>query len=237
MLKQCSERSYYQQLTRMSSALALVSDVSMAVLGGDLKRKERLSARLGDVLSYLYLTSTVLKYYEDSGRKESDLPYVEWVVKTNLFKIQTAFNEFFDNFKPSWLGKVLRRIVFPYGCNYKQPSDSLEHKIVKPMFNHNELRDRLTKNVFIGTEKDPIGRIENAFDKVLATRDIAAKIKMAVKEGKLTPARELEETIATAVAAGILTQQQGDDYTESEAVRLDAMQVDEYSQEYMAGKF
>jgi acyl-CoA dehydrogenase len=228
---------YYQQLTRMSSALALVSDISMAVLGGELKRKERLSARLGDVLSYLYLTSTVLKYYEDSGRKESDLPYVEWVVKTNLFKIQTAFNDFFDNFKPSWLGKVLRRVIFPYGCNYKLPNDSLEHKIVKPMFTHNELRDRLTKDVFIGTETDPIGRIENAFDKVLATSEIAAKIKLAVKEGKLTPARELEETIATAVAAGILTQQQGDDYTESEAVRLDAMQVDEYTQEYIAGKF
>ena len=228
---------YYQQLTRMSSALALVSDISMAVLGGELKRKERLSARLGDVLSYLYLSSTALKYYEDSGRQESDLAYVEWVVKTNLFKMQKAFNEFFDNFKPSWLGKVLRRIIFPYGCNYKLPSDKLDHKIVKAMFNHNELRDRLTKNIYIGNENDPIGRIENAFDKMIATRDIGAKIKLAVKEGKLTPARELEETVATAVAAGLLTQQQGDDYIDSEAIRLDAMQVDEYSQEYIAGKF
>ncbi|TQV82913.1 acyl-CoA dehydrogenase [Aliikangiella coralliicola] len=228
---------YYQQLTRMSSALALVSDLSMAVLGGELKRKERLSARLGDVLSYLYLSSAVLKYYEDSGRQESDLPYVEWNLKNNLHLMQKAFLEFFENLRPAWLGKVLRRVVFPYGIWYKKPSDYLDHTIVKSMFNHNELRDRLTCNIFVGDENDPVGRIENAFNKVLATKSVAQKIKKAVKEGKLAPARELEETVATALAAGILSQQEADDYLESEALRLDAIQVDEYSKEYIAGQF
>ncbi len=228
---------YYQQLTRMSSALALVSDISMAVLGGELKRKERLSARLGDVLSHLYQSSAVLKYFEDSGAKDSDLPYVEWTIKHNLFEIQKAFNEFFDNFKPAWLGKVLKRIVFPYGSNYKKADDKLDHLIVKSMFNHNELRDRLTKDMFIGDANDPLGRVESAFDKVLNTLDVALKIKVAIKENKLTAARELNETVATAIAAGILTQQEGDAYIESEDARLDAMQVDEYSQEYLAGKY
>jgi len=228
---------YYQQLTRMSSALALVSDISMAVLGGELKRKERLSARLGDVLSYLYLSSTVLKYFEDGGRKESDLPYVEWTIKNNLYQIQKAFNEFFDNFNPAWLGKLLRRIVFPYGSNYKLPDDRLDHKIVKSMFNHNELRDRLTKNIFIGNENDPVGRIENAFNKVLETQEIALTLKLAAKQEKFTITREAEQTITNAVTAGVLTRQQADDYLASEAVRLDAMQVDEYSKDYIAGKF
>ncbi|MCW9016683.1 MAG: acyl-CoA dehydrogenase, partial [Kangiellaceae bacterium] len=228
---------YYQQLTRMSSALALVADLSMAVLGGDLKRKERLSARLGDVLSYLYLSSAVLKYYEDSGRQESDLAYVEWNLNNNLFLMQKAFNDFFDNLKPAWLGKVLRKVVFPYGNWHKRPSDKLDHEIVKSMFNHNELRDRLTKDIFLGNEHDPVGRIENAFNKVLATMDIANKVRVAIKEGKLTPARELEDTVATAVAAGILTQAEADAYLDSEATRLDAMQVDEYSKAYIAGQF
>ncbi|WP_196138446.1 acyl-CoA dehydrogenase [Aliikangiella sp. G2MR2-5] len=228
---------YYQQLTRMSSALALVSDLSMAVLGGDLKRKERLSARLGDVLSYLYLSSTVLKYYEDQGCQEADLPYVQWNLENNLYLMQKAFNEFFDNFKPSWLGKVLKRVVFPFGSWHKKPSDKLDHKIVAPMFNQNELRDRLTRNIFIGNENDPMGRIENAFNKVLETAHIAETLKRAIKEGKLTPARELGETINTAVAAGILTQKDADDYLESERLRLDAMQVDEYSKAYVAGDF
>jgi acyl-CoA dehydrogenase len=225
---------YYQQLTQMSSALALVSDISMAVLGGELKRKERLSARLGDVFSHLYMSSCVLKYYQDSGQQAADLPYVEWTIKNNLYLIQKAFNEFFDNFKPKWLGSLLRRVVFPYGSNFKKPDDKLDHKIVKAMFNHNELRDRLTKDMFIGTETDPVGRIENAFNKVLATRDISVLIKQAIRDGKLTPAREIKGTVATAVAAGILTQQQADDYLEAEAVRFDAMLVDEYSQEYIA---
>jgi len=121
---------YYQQLTRMSSALALVSDISMAVLGGELKRKERLSARLGDVLSYLYLSSAVLKYYEDNGRQLSDLPYVEWNLKNNLYLMQKAFYDFFDNFKPRWLAILFKRVIFPYGIQYKRPDDKLMLLIV-----------------------------------------------------------------------------------------------------------
>lgn len=228
---------YYQQLTRMSSALSLVADLSMAVLGGELKRKERLSARLGDVLSYLYLSSTVLKFYEDSGRKESDLPYVQWNLENNLHLMQRALNEFFDNLRPAWLGKVLRRIVFPYGIAFKKPSDRLDHKIVQSMLNQNELRDRLTAGAFIGNEHDPVGRIEAAFTKVLATQGTAKKVRLAIKEGKLESARELSETVATAVAAGIISQQEADDYLDAEAARLDAIQVDEYSKAYIAGDF
>ena len=228
---------YYQQLTRMSSALALVSDLSMALLGGELKRKERLSARLGDVLSYLYLSSTTLKYYEDHGRQEADLAYVEWNITNNLYLMQKAFNEFFDNLKPSWVASMLKRVVFPYGSNYKKPSDKLDHKIVQSMFNHNELRDRLTSGIFIGNENDPVGRVEHAFNLVLATRDIAKKLKIAIKEGKLETSREFPETVATAVAAGILSQQEADDLLAAEDARLDAIQVDDYSQEYIAGNF
>lgn len=228
---------YYQQLTRMSSALALVSDISMAVLGGELKRKERLSARLGDVLSYLYLSSAVLKFFEDSGRKESDIPYVEWTISNNLWLMQNALNEFFDNFKPSWLGKVLRRIVFPYGCNFKRPTDRLDHQIVKPMFSHSEIRDRLTKNIFIGNENDPVGRVENAFNKVLATKEIAAKLKKAVKQGHLTPSNDINEFVTNALNNGLLNDEEARDYLEAERCRLDAIQVDDYSKEYIAGDF
>ncbi|MGX5202352.1 acyl-CoA dehydrogenase [Aliikangiella sp. IMCC44632] len=228
---------YYQQLTKLSSGLALVSDLSMAVLGGELKRKERLSARLGDVFSYLYLSSCVLKYYEDSGRKEADLPYVQWCIENNLYLAQQAFNGFFENFKPSWLASLLKRVIFPYGNSYKKPTDRLDHKIVKSMFNQNELRDRLTDGIYIGNEQDPIGRVESAFVKVLATKDIAAKIKQAIKENKLEASRETYDTVATAVAVGVISQQEADDYLDAEAARLDAIQVDDYTKEYIAGQF
>ncbi|MET1255327.1 acyl-CoA dehydrogenase [Aliikangiella maris] len=228
---------YYQQLTRMSSALALVSDISMAVLGGELKRKERLSARLGDLLSYLYLSSAVLKYYHDNGEKASDLPYVEWNLQNNLFLMHKALNEFFDNFSPRWLAAILRRIVFPYGLKFKRPNDDLDHQVVQAMLFKNDLRDRLTQPIFMGDENDPVGRIEHAFELVLATEHIARKVSQAIKKGQLTPARELEDTIATALAAGILTQQEADDYLAAEHARLDAMQVDEYSKAFIRGEF
>ena len=228
---------YYQQLTRMSSALALVSDLSMALLGGELKRKERLSARLGDVLSYLYLSSTVLKYYEDNGQKEADLAYVEWNLNNNLHLMQVAFNDFFANLKPAWLGKVLRRVIFPFGDSYQKPSDNLDHKIVQSMLSDCELRDRLTSGIFIGNELDPIGRVEAAFTKVLAAKPVAAKLRSALKSGKLESSRELDDTVATAVAAGILSQAEADTYLDAEAARLDAIHVDEYSKAYIAGDF
>ncbi|WP_371876081.1 acyl-CoA dehydrogenase [Pleionea sp. CnH1-48] len=225
---------YYQQLTRMSSALAMVSDISMMLLGGELKRKERLSARLGDVLSYLYMSSTVLKFYEDNGRPLSDLPYVEWCLQKNLFLTQKAFMDFFDNLPVSWLGATLKRLVFPYGRAYKMPSDKLDHKIVQSMLTDCELRDRLTNNIFIGEENDPAGRIEHAFKKVLASAPLALKLRDAMKAGKLKAGRTKEDTIATALATGVFTQEEANMYAEAEAARLDAIQVDDYSKEYIA---
>ncbi len=228
---------YYQQLTRMSSALALVSDLSMAILGGELKRKERLSARLGDVLSYLYLSSAALKYYQDSGQQGADLIYVKWVVKNNLFLIQTAFCEFLDNFQPQWLGRVLKRIIFPYGRAYKRPNDREDHQIVQAMFTDNELRNRLTKNIFIGDEKQPLGLIEHAFKKILACAPIAAKIKVAIKQQKLQSSDDVELLAKEAIANNIITKEEAIQYIESENLRLDAIQVDDYTQSYIKGDF
>uniref|UniRef100_UPI003C76A7DE acyl-CoA dehydrogenase domain-containing protein n=1 Tax=Escherichia coli TaxID=562 RepID=UPI003C76A7DE len=71
-------RRYYQQINRLSANMALLSDVAMGVLGGRLKRRERISARLGDILSHIFLASAVLKRYEDEGRNTADLPLVHW---------------------------------------------------------------------------------------------------------------------------------------------------------------
>src|SRR3989338_4705453 len=124
---------YYRQLTRMSTALALTAYLSMLLLGGELKRKENLSARLGDVLSQLYLASAVIKYYYDLHSQPDDFPYVEWCLRTCLAHIQIAFDDFFDNFPIRWFGKGLRFILFPYGRSYKAPSDKLVRKLAMHM--------------------------------------------------------------------------------------------------------
>ena len=91
-------RRYYQQLTRFSAALAFLADVSMGTLGGALKRKEKLSARLGDVLSMLYLCSATLKRFEDEGRQAADAPLMHWAIWDAMFKAQNAFEGVISNF-------------------------------------------------------------------------------------------------------------------------------------------
>ena len=224
---------YYQQLTRMSSALALVSDVSMMLLGGELKRKERLSARLGDVLSYLYLSSNVLKYYEDHGRPISDLPYVEWCLKKNLYYLEQAFIEFFENLPFRGLGKILKWLVFPYGEQYRLPTDKLEQNIVKSMLKDNELRDRITKNTYIGDETQPVGLIESAFKKILATKETAKKIKYAIKSKDIEPSSDPQEIADSAVQKNVITPDEAKQYLDAEAARWKAIQVDDYSKAYL----
>ncbi len=225
---------YYQQLTRMSSALAMVSDLSMMIFGGDLKRLERLSARLGDVLSHLYLASTALKYYEDHGRQLTDLPYVEWCVQRSLYEIQQAFLHFFENLPVRGLGTALKWIVFPYGKQFKKPSDKLDHQIVKAMLSDNELRDRITTDIYIGESEDhPTGKIESAFHKILAAAPVEKLLRKAMKEGQISGKGSLQENVDMAVAAGLISQEEANLYLEAEAARLDAIQVDDYSKEYI----
>ncbi|MEC8350670.1 MAG: acyl-CoA dehydrogenase, partial [Pseudomonadota bacterium] len=116
---------YYKQLSRMSRGLAFCTDVAMLVLGGELKRKEMISARLGDVLSHLYLASCVLKRYEDEGRQQADLPFVQYAVEHSLFCIGQAFDGFFKNFSNPVVNFLLKRIVVPLGNHYHRPSDEL----------------------------------------------------------------------------------------------------------------
>ena len=105
-------RRYYQHVNRYSASFALASDVAMLTIGGDLKRKELLSARLGDVLSYLYLTSMVLKHYQDQESPQDDLPLVEWSCRTLLYRAQEQFHGLLRNFPNRWFARLLRFLIF-----------------------------------------------------------------------------------------------------------------------------
>src|SRR5207248_6777870 len=122
-------RRYYQQLTRFAAALAFLSDVSMGVLGGALKRKEKLSARLGDILSLLYLCSATLKRFEAEGRQPADAPLMHWAIWDAIYKIQHAFDGVISNFPHTVIAVVMRRLVFPHGWPYEVPSDALGHQV------------------------------------------------------------------------------------------------------------
>jgi acyl-CoA dehydrogenase len=202
-------RRYYQQLTRFSAALAFLADVSMGTLGGALKRKEKLSARLGDILSFMYLCSATLRRFEAEGRQAADAPLMHWAIWDAMFKAQSAFEGVISNFPNRMIATVARRIVFPLGRPYVVPSDRLGHEAASLLIAPSATRDRLTAGMFVGkAEDDPVGLIERALDSTMAAEPIEAKLRLAMKEGRLdgklapdAPAHALAER---AVAAGII---------------------------------
>ncbi len=223
----------YRQLTRMSTALAFTADVAMLMLGGALKRKERLSARLGDVLSNLYIAASVIKYYQDQGKSAEDLLHVEWAVHTCLVNIQKAFNDFFANFPHKWIGYLLRFIVFPLGCSYRGPSDLLSQQLAQKMQTASAFRDRITQYSYVGKQSDDaVGRVEQAFIKVLAAEPIEKKLQEAIRAGTVVDADTLDERLANALKVEFLTQEETQQLREAENARIDAIMVDEFEPNY-----
>lgn len=171
-------KRYFQHLTRFSSAFALLSDVSLLVLGGNLKRKESISARLGDILSYLYLLSAVLKHYHDQGKSADDLPLVRWACETYLFRIQESFQDILTNFPNRILAGLMKVIIFPLGKRFAKPHDKIGHKIAQILMTPCSSRSRLTDLAYVSkTEDNVLGVFEDALLKVIAAEPVEKIIK------------------------------------------------------------
>lgn len=232
-----SFQRYYRQLGRMSIALSLISDITLMALGGKLKRCERLSARLGDVLSYLYMGSAVLKYYKDFGDEKTDPPYVHWALQTCLYRIQEAFLEFSKNFPIRALRLLFKYWVFPYGRAYELPSDAIEKKMSLAMMQPSAFRDRITRNCYLGKEdSNSITELEQTFNRLVVEEPVLAKIERAVKKGVIAKTLKQEDKIQKGVTLGILTQEEAELLCAFEDARLKTIQVDEFSTEQLIGK-
>ncbi|MBI1397640.1 MAG: acyl-CoA dehydrogenase [Betaproteobacteria bacterium] len=198
-------RPHFRELSRLSSAFAFAADIAMLTLGGSLKRREKLSARLGDVLSQMYLASAVLKRFEDDDCPEDDLPIVEWCVRDALFRAERALVETARNF-PSRLGAILIRLAaFPLGPRLREPSDQLGTRVAKLMAMPSASRERVTRGMYIlRDEADPVGRLELALVLAPQAEALLAKIRAVEREGGLHGASE-QERLENAVGQGLLT--------------------------------
>ena len=177
-------RRYYQNINRYSAAFALASDFAMLTLGGDLKKRELLSARLGDVLSCIYLASCVLKHFENQGRRATDLPLVEWSVRTLMYQAQEALHSFLRNLPNRWVAAFLRMFIFPRGRTYSAPSDELVHKVVELVTTPGEARERLSEQAYTTVEPgNPVGRLEEALQLSIALAPLERRLRQARKEG------------------------------------------------------
>jgi acyl-CoA dehydrogenase len=200
-------KRYYQQLTRFSSAFAFLSDISMLVMGGELKRREKLSARLGDILSMMYLCSATLKRYESEGRQQADAPLMHWAIWDAMYKAQMAFDGVIDNFPNRFIGRLLYRIVFPLGRPYDVPSDKIGHQVAKLLIEPSATRDRLTAETYLPkVETEAIGAVEMALVATIEAEPIEAKIRAAEKSGALNnnPDANVRDLAQAAFAAGLV---------------------------------
>jgi alkylation response protein AidB-like acyl-CoA dehydrogenase len=224
---------YYKDLTRISRALAVSADVAMGTLGGDLKRKEMISARLGDALSYLYMASAVLKKYEDDGRQQDDLNYVHYAVQHCTYNATQSLQQAFTNFPVKAAGSLLSMLVFPLGNRFKKPSDTLTVKLAESLMVPGAHRDRLTHLCYISDQPDDaVGIMEQAFIKMYEVRDLERKLVQAAKEGKVARKGPLGERLQQALEADVLTAEEVDQINAAEALRSRAVQVDHFSHDF-----
>jgi acyl-CoA dehydrogenase len=222
-------RRYYQHINKFSAQFAFATDMAMLTLGGYLKQKEHLSARLGDVLSSLYMASMVLKHYENQGRHEADLPLVEWCCRTLLYKAQEQLHGFLRNFPNRWMAGFMRVVVFPRGRTYFAASDRLGRSIVEPLMLPTATRDRLAHGIYRTVEPgNPIGLLQEALELSLRAEPLEKRIRVeGVKTGRIT-ALDLPGQIEQALAAGLIDATEADTLRAYDRKVMDLVHVDDF---------
>lgn len=222
---------YYRQFSRYSAALALSSDTAMGVLGGSLKRKERLSARLGDVLSWLYIGSTVLKRFEDAGRPASWVAVTAWSCQYALAQIQDALDGFIANFPVRPVAWSLRALVFPFGRRQRLPGDRMDHVLASSLMQPGEIRDALGAGLYTeALANNPIGLLEQTFRKVVDAEALEARVRKAQGKGEFDFAvgADIETRLKAAVAAEVLSEAEARQLLDAELALADMIAVDEF---------
>jgi acyl-CoA dehydrogenase len=216
----------------MSTALALASDVAMLTLGGSLKRREALSARLGDVLSYLYLASATLKRFADQGRPAADLPLVHWACWYSLYVIQRRLDELLVNFPNRVAAWLLRRLIFPLGRPFRPPEDSVGAQVTALLMEPGPARDRLTAGIHLPNDpEDRLGRLEAALTAVIAAEPVEKKLRAAL-HGRWISQESYAQFIDDAVKRGLISQTEADLVRNAETRRREALMVDDFPAEY-----
>jgi acyl-CoA dehydrogenase len=224
-------RRYYQNINRYSAAFALASDFAMLTLGGGLKKRELLSARLGDVLSAMYLASTVLKHFENQGRRATDLPLVEWSIRTLMYQAQEALHAFLQNLPNRWAAVFLRIFIFPRGRTYSAPSDELAKKVVTLVTTTGEARERLSQQAYTTAEPgNPVGLLQEALALAEKAAPLEKRLRQAFKES-LIQSEYLGDQIPEAKRAGVINASEAAELELYHTKVRDLLAVDDFAPE------
>lgn len=224
-----SAKRYYQQLNRFSAAFALVADACMLFLGGAMKRKENLSGRLGDVLSYCYMASAVLKQFDERKEPADELPLVAWTCEYLLQQAEQQLAEILANFPHTFIRGLLRVVLFPVGRWHKAPNDRLVRQLSKLMITPSRLRSQLLADVYLPETGHYVpGLLETALKQVNKHQKIISKLNKAVKSG-VVKGLSFAERIDQAEALNVLTESQSETLREYNKLREIIIAVDDFS--------
>ncbi|AIL60696.1 acyl-CoA dehydrogenase [Pseudomonas alkylphenolica] len=226
-------QGYFRALNRQTAAFALLADLCMMLLGGELKRRERLSARLGDVLSHLYLSSAALKRYHDLGSPEHLQPLLSWALEESLGQAEKALDRLLDNFPNRFLGCALRLVVFPFGRRHTGPSDALDAEVAALI--GRAKGDPALEELLAGCYRpqdadDPVGALQQACTLLDECTPLYEKLRQALKTGQVSPTPG-ESTIDAALRAGVLQATEAQSLEAAESARRRVIDVDAFSKE------
>ncbi len=228
-------RRYYQHLTRMSTAFALLADAAIVTLGGSLKRRERLSGRLADILSYLYLATATLQRYHDEDSSKEDLPLLRWSLDHCLFTIQDRMNSLLHNLPSRPVAWLLRFIIFPFGRHFHAPTDRLGKQVAELLLAPSPTRDRLTEGVFVPKSPDnQLARIEDALVKVITAEHAEKKLRTGM-HNLAAEFDDLETILVKATKQNIVNENEAQLIREAEAARLEVITVDDFPRDFGKG--
>src|SRR5438270_521630 len=223
---------YYRFTSRLSAAFAFLADMSMMGMGGALNRKEKISGRLGDVLSMLYLISATLKRYEDQGRMKEDLPLIRWAVRDMTYHAQHAIDQVLSNFPIKWMATMLRWTIFPLGMSFRPPLDARNRDSAQLVLVPSAARDRLTAGMYVPKgETDATGILEAAFLATVACEPIDEKLRKALKKGKMA-ARPGGDLGTLALEKNLITQEEFVQWSRKEVLRKAVIKVDDFPQDF-----
>ncbi|MNG86504.1 Acyl-coenzyme A dehydrogenase [compost metagenome] len=229
-------QGYFRALNRQASAFALLADLSMMLLGGELKRRERLSARLGDVLSYLYLSSAALKRYHDLGSPEHMQPLLRWAMEESLGQAESALDRLLDNFPNRFVGCALRVLVFPFGRRHTGPSDELDGEVAALIGRGKgdpALEELLAGCFRPQAEGDPVAALQRASDLLDETKPLQNALHQAIKAGKVKTTHG-KSPVEAAIEAGLLQPSEGQLLQEAEQASRNVIDVDAFDKDQLA---
>jgi acyl-CoA dehydrogenase len=231
-VKDRDTKKYYKQINRLSAAFSLATEATVGTLGGNLKMRERVSARMGDVYSYMYLASTVLWQYEKNGRQKDELPLVHWAATTALHKAEEALSEALRNHPIKAVGLGLRPLVFPLGKRISAPTDKMDAAAANTIRDPGAVRDRLTAGIFKpANENEQLGLLETAFKKCVEVEPLEKKLYKAQKAKTVPKDLPRADVLDAAEKAGVLTAAEVESLKTSDRLRREVITVDAFPQQ------